>query len=199
MTGDIHRETGREPHQLREAVEGVVHPLLGTEELVAVALAVEDREEIARELVTGRLKLGVSPERVYELLHAGFPTEGERGASLTAAVGEHAVMEVAPAEIGHVDKRHATGVEAQQEQVAGKRQTGLAGEVELAKSADHLLTDSAFHGLRLGRMSQAEGVLLSDESFVDGFVVKGLQALQVEGDGVRAEAGGSEPCLVLED
>ena len=80
VTGDIHRETGREPHQLRETMEGVVHPLLGTEELVAVALAVEDREEIARGLVTGCLKLRISPERVDELLHAGFPTDGERGA-----------------------------------------------------------------------------------------------------------------------
>ena len=80
VTGDIHRETGREPHHPREVVEGVVHPLLGTEELVAVALAVEDREEIARGLVTGCLKLRISPKRVNELLHAGFPTDGERGA-----------------------------------------------------------------------------------------------------------------------
>ena len=48
-------------------------------------------------------------------------------------------------------------------------------------------------------MGLTEGVLLGDESFVDGFVVKGLQALQVEGDGVRAEAGASEIRLVLED
>ena len=112
---------------------------------------------------------------------------------------EHAVTEVALAEVGHVDKRHAAGVEAQHEQIAGKCQAGLVGEVELTDLADHLLTDSAFHRLRLGRMGLAEGVLLGDESFVDGLVVKGLQALQVEGNGVRAEAGGSEIRLVLED
>ena len=115
------------------------------------------------------------------------------------AVGEEAVCEVGLLEVGHVDEGHATGVEAEEEHVAGIVEEWAGGEIELFHSGDVLYGYGALDGAVDPGVDVTEGVFLFGDAFLDGAVVDGTQAAHVGGDCVHGYAAGLEVGLVFGD
>ena len=132
-------------------------------------------------------------------LHVFLPSHEHALAGLLTAVGEEAVCEVGLLEVGHVDEGHATGVEAEEEHVAGIVEEWAGGEIELFHSGDVLYGDSAFDGTVDPGVDVAERVFLFGDAFLDGAVVDGTQAAHVGGDGVHGYAAGLEVGFVFGD
>ena len=84
------------------------HLVLVLPSLVAV-LTGDDGQEVAG---------GIGPVLVEDVLHLRSPLDGEQLSRLFPAVGEIAVLEVAPLQVGHVDEGHAACVETEEEHVA---------------------------------------------------------------------------------
>ena len=55
---------------------------------------------------------------VYDALHAWFPSYLQVLSCLSALVGQHPVFHIRLFQVGHVDERHAAGVETEEKQVA---------------------------------------------------------------------------------
>ena len=66
---------------------------------------------------------------VDEVLHACFPFDAQLLAGFVPAVDENVVLQIFLAQVGHVDERHAAGVERKEEDVAGEVQGGLPCQV----------------------------------------------------------------------
>ena len=113
------------------------HLVLVLPSLVAV-LTGDDGEEVAG---------GTGPVLVEDVLHLRSPLDGEQLSCLLPAVGEVAVPEVAPLQVGHVDEGHAACVETEEEHVARVVQDGMEGQVEVLDPFDVGEGDAALDGL----------------------------------------------------
>ena len=62
---------------------------------------------------------------IGHLLHTGFPMDSDALTCLSSAIGEVIALQVGLLQIGDVGQRHAAGIEAEQEDVTGKRNGGV--------------------------------------------------------------------------
>ena len=124
---------------------------------------------------------------VYKLLHAGMPADVDALPGLLTAVGEVVALEVAFLQVGDVGKRHAAGVEAEEEDVACEVVGGVGWQgvgFEFLQFAD---IDGSLDGLGYACVDVGEGVgLLWGEALLSGVVVDGAKVAHVEGGGVGA-------------
>ena len=124
---------------------------------------------------------------VDKLLHAGMPADVDALPGLLTAVGEVVALEVAFLQVGDVGKRHAAGVEAEEEDVAREVVGGEGWQgvgLEFLKLVD---SDGSLDGLGCACVDVGEGVgLLWGEALLSGVVVDGAKVAHVEGGGVGA-------------
>ncbi len=130
------------------------------------------------------------------LLHLALPLDGKLLTGLLPLVDEIAAAEVGRGEIGHVDERHAPGVEAEHEHVAGESQLGAVSEVETLQAAYLAQADGTLDGLVDAHIDMAEGVAVGDELLLDGVVVDGAEVAQIERAGVFGDADAPQVSLV---
>ena len=158
MTCHIGGERHVEPQTGAQLLEADVDLMGGAEILVAVVArdVADDGEQVGS---VGRVVL------VDNVLHGALPPDGQELAGLVAVVGKETAAQVFLLQVGHVDKRHATGVEAEHEEVAGIVETGIETEVQVADAADDLqgngtLDRAAHSGVdipeRIARRDQTE-------------------------------------------
>ena len=62
---------------------------------------------------------------INQPLHTGFPTDSDALTWLLSSIGEEIALQVAFLQVGNVGQRHAAGIEAEQEDVTGKRNGGV--------------------------------------------------------------------------
>lgn len=124
---------------------------------------------------------------VDELLHTGVPADIDELPGLLTTVGEVVALEVAFLQVGDVGKRHAAGVEAEEEDVAREVVGGEGWQgvgLEFLKLVD---SDGSLDGLGCACVDVGEGVgLLWSEALLSGVVVDGAKVAHVEGGGVGA-------------
>ena len=135
---------------------------------------------------------------VYDFLHLLFPAHVESLSGLVSAVGEDASGDVGRLEVGHVDISHASGVEGEEKEVAGK--FFVARQVaELPDVLDVGKGDGAFPGLGNAGIDLGEGLLVGCVLVVDGPVVDGVQHAHIEGGGVAGQPIGFQVALVVDN
>ena len=146
----------------------------------------------------GQQVAGLRPQGIFveQLLHAGLPAHAEQLSGLAPTVFEHAVAEVAAAQVGHVHEGHAAGVEGEQEHVAREIERGALDEGEPADTAEQRHGNRPFPGSAYAGVDGPEGIFLLRESAVDRPVVDSAQYAHVEGCGVGAEAACAQIGLI---
>lgn len=162
------------------------HLVLVLPSLVAV-LTGDDGQEVAG---------GTGPVLVEDVLHLRSPLDGEQLSCLLPAVGEVAVPEVAPLQVGHVDEGHAACVETEEEHVARVVQDGMEGQVEVLDPLDVGEGDAALDGLVDATVDMPEGHAVSGEALLDGQLVVRAQDAHIERGSVAGEALTTEVGLI---
>lgn len=179
------RDAGKPCDVLQVPVD-LHHLVLVLPSLVAV-LTGDDGQEVAG---------GIGPVLVEDVLHLRSPLDGEQLSCLLPAVGEVAVPEVAPLQVGHVDEGHAACVETEEEHVARVVQDGMEGQVEVLDPLDVGEGDAALDGLVDATVDMAEGHAVSGEALFDGQLVVRAQDAHIERAGVAGEALTTEVGLI---
>ena len=119
-----------------------------------------------------------------------------------AHISQHAVADIARAQVTHVHERHAAGEEAEQEYITRKSIFGvIRREVEVDNPFEVRTRQRPFAGRGLpdGQLSEGVDVGSGNKPFPDGPVVDGPEVAQVENHGVRGDAARPEPALVALD
>lgn len=189
MTCHIGGERHVEPQTGAQLLEAEVDLMGGAEILVAVVArdVADDGEQVGS---VGRVVL------VDNVLHGALPPDGQELAGLVAVVGKETAAQVFLLQVGHVDKRHATGVEAEHEEVAGIVETGIETEVQVADAADDLQGDGTLDRAVDAGIDTAEGIALDCQAVFDGTVVDGAQVAHVVGRGVGTDALAAQVAFV---
>ena len=149
-----------------------------------------------------------------DLLHHGFHLYKDALVGLAAHIGDDALREVGLAQMGCIDKGHAPGTEAEEEEVAGKFKLllllgespttflGTIGQqgsvdVEGLQTADVGMVDGALDGVCHSAIGALEGMEVFGESLAHGLVIDGLEGAEIAGGGVLAESSGLQPRFVV--
>ncbi len=117
---------------------------------------------------------------VHDGFHARFQADGEPLSRLAPLVTYNPVADIALAKIGHVDERHAAGIEAEHEQIARYLQRLRTARVEAHEARYHRLVDGAFAGTVDARVDITKGKGLLDQPPADRHVVHGPQDAHIE-------------------
>ena len=137
-------------------------------------------------------------------VHDGFDSDLDGLAGLAAGIVDVAVVDVGGAQVGQIDKRHATAGEAEEEQVAGKLQLlqvpaeplvvgrfaqtdKSVGNGEMEEALDVLGLDGTFARLGHSGIGQCERVARG-QTQTDCPIENGMQAAQVTRRCVAADA-----------
>ena len=105
MYAIVHRQRNGHPNLQSDFFQGGAHPVDGVAVLLpSVGQRIgDDGKQVFR--VVSILVLG------DYLLHARLPPDAQPLPGLPPTVGQYAVLQVGFPQIGHIDERHATGVE----------------------------------------------------------------------------------------
>ena len=178
MAGAVHREVlsdaGLRGNRLQQAVDAVLHHAV----LVALALAgsMDDRQQIGS---SRRMA-------VHDLLHRMLPSHHQHLARLPSGIGHHAVVHIVLLQIGEVDERHPSRVEAEQEQVAGEALVAVAQPQPL--DAPHLLqAQGTLRRSLRAREHMGERLAVLAHALLHSPVIDGPDDAHVERDAVHRQ------------
>lgn len=136
---------------------------------------------------------------VDDLLDAGFDSDHQLLSGFVPGIADDSVSEVAFFEERDVDKSHASGAVAEDEEVAGQFERRVVLQIEFVELCDNGFGDRAFGGSVDSGIDIGEGEGLNDKFLADGLVVDGAQSPHVEGDGVSREAALNQKGVVVGD
>lgn len=185
VAGHIGGERHGKAYQPAQLLQVAVDALLGLLELAsvgAIGRPKDDGQQVGTAGTGGRIA-------VDQGLHLGGPLDANALVGLPTDVDQHAAAQVGLAQVGHVDKRHAASVEAEQEQVArtGLRRTGR--QLQAAEGPHLLGRDGTVGGPAVGGMDAGKRLSRGGNAFGQSPIVDRTEGAQVERNGVAAQAG----------
>lgn len=170
-------QTGQPRHFLQPPVD------LGHLVLVLIALPAiltqDDRKEITRR-IRGIL--------VQNVLHLAGPFHGEQLAGLFPAIRDISVGQVRFPQVGHIDKRHTSCAETENEHVARIVKKRKGGKVKPLDALDVRQRHTPFHRLVDSAIHMLEGMHVADQSQIDGRPIVGAQDAHVKRRSVARKA-----------
>ena len=190
VTGAIHRYFHRHADALGELLQSLVHPTL------AIMVLFPD---IGDYVLVNNAQQMLAVERrmaICNLLHTGSPCYPQFFTRFLSLVYELSVLDAFFFKKGNIDKRHASGVETEEEEVS--RQCFFLGD---GRSRDNLMDvfrckcsfgSRSILGERVG-----EGFAVFQPILLQSFVVDSSESLHVKGDSVQCETALSQITLVI--
>ena len=190
VAGAVHRYFHRHADAPGKLLQCLVHPTLAVVILfpdIGDYILVNNAQQMLA--VKGRVA-------VCNLLHTGTPCYPQFFARLLPLIYELPVLKASFFKKGNIDKRHASGVETEEEEIS--RQRFLLGD---GCCSDYLMDvfrckcsfcSRGVLGERVG-----EGFAVFQPILLQGFVVDSSESLHVKRDGVQRETALSEIALVI--
>ena len=182
VSADVHGEGYGQAQTVADGLQMAVDAVCGID-VLAARLHFAGRTDDGQQV--GRMGVVVAMD---DFLHTFFPLDEELLTGFASAIRQHASAEVFLPQIGDVDKRHAAGVEGEEEHVAGKGECGRVGEVHLPDAPDGLERNGSLHGLVHTGIDVPEGVALHGQVLLYCAVVDGSEYSHVERSGVGPHA-----------
>lgn len=138
MAGPVHTETLRNIRLGSHDLQQFIHAVLDIPILVPFCTV--------SGMDNGQQIMGLRHMQAYYFLHGGLPSDRDVLSCLFTLVMKDAIAQVCLFQIGHIDKSHPTGVEAEKEHVAGKAFTCIA-EADMFDTFDFIDGQGALVGL----------------------------------------------------